>query len=358
MAQEPVTRQPGACFVSTLARAVQALGKVDPHILELVCAEILDRRSAVTWEDIAGQDTAKRLVQELVVWPMLNPHLFKGARAPPKGLLLFGPPGAPALAACSCGCCSRAPPEGLLLFGPPGAPVLGCLQLWVLCARPARGPAALRAARRARAWLPAAVGAVRAPRPRACCSSGRQARPLWLPAAVGAVRARRPRACCSSGRQARPCLAACSCGCCVRAPPEGLLLFAPPGAPLLWLPAAVGAMRARRPRACCSLGRQARLVTVSACVRSVAHLHSAAQHLHLRPRPVQPACTRTLTSFIQQAMSQRRGSLPCAGGVKRSLGFRVPNQPEMLSGVASRDGEDAAGQGGCRQHPRHILHQP
>jgi len=31
----------------------------------------------VQWNDIAGQDQAKRLVQELVVWPMLNPHLFK-----------------------------------------------------------------------------------------------------------------------------------------------------------------------------------------------------------------------------------------------------------------------------------------
>lgn len=31
----------------------------------------------VSWDDIAGQETAKRLVQELVVWPMLNPHLFK-----------------------------------------------------------------------------------------------------------------------------------------------------------------------------------------------------------------------------------------------------------------------------------------
>ncbi|EIE23907.1 AAA-domain-containing protein [Coccomyxa subellipsoidea C-169] len=71
----------------------EALQKLDPRIVEMVCSEILDGKSSVQWDDIAGQDQAKRLVQELVVWPMLNPHLFKGARAPPKGLLLFGPPG-------------------------------------------------------------------------------------------------------------------------------------------------------------------------------------------------------------------------------------------------------------------------
>lgn len=55
----------------------EALQKLDPHIVELVCNEVVDRGAGVAWEDIAGQEAAKKLVQELVVWPMLNPHLFK-----------------------------------------------------------------------------------------------------------------------------------------------------------------------------------------------------------------------------------------------------------------------------------------
>ncbi|KAL0044341.1 hypothetical protein WJX82_000756, partial [Trebouxia sp. C0006] len=66
-----------------------ALQKVEPAMLELVCNEVVEQGGHVQWNDISGQDQAKRIVQELVVWLMLNPHLFKGARAPAKGLLLW-----------------------------------------------------------------------------------------------------------------------------------------------------------------------------------------------------------------------------------------------------------------------------
>ena len=68
-----------------------------PESLKLVargsiCNDIMEN-TGVCWTDIVGQGEAKQLVKEMVVWPMLNPNLFKGARSPPKGLLLFGPPG-------------------------------------------------------------------------------------------------------------------------------------------------------------------------------------------------------------------------------------------------------------------------
>lgn len=50
---------------------------IEPPILELVCNEVVESGGTVTWDDIAGQEQAKRLVQELVVWPMRNPDLFK-----------------------------------------------------------------------------------------------------------------------------------------------------------------------------------------------------------------------------------------------------------------------------------------
>ena len=45
------------------------------------------------WDDIAGLEFAKRTCQEIVVLPIISPHLFSGLRRLPKGLLLFGPPG-------------------------------------------------------------------------------------------------------------------------------------------------------------------------------------------------------------------------------------------------------------------------
>ena len=47
----------------------------------------------MSFDDIAALDTAKRLLNEAIVLPLMMPELFTGIRKPWQGVLLFGPPG-------------------------------------------------------------------------------------------------------------------------------------------------------------------------------------------------------------------------------------------------------------------------
>ncbi|XP_061383447.1 fidgetin-like protein 1 isoform X2 [Danaus plexippus] len=69
------------------------LRNIDPKMIELIENEIIDKGTPVGWEDIAGLEHAKSVIQEAVVWPLLRPDIFTGLRRPPRGILLFGPPG-------------------------------------------------------------------------------------------------------------------------------------------------------------------------------------------------------------------------------------------------------------------------
>ncbi|KAK6089573.1 hypothetical protein P3W45_001455 [Vairimorpha bombi] len=66
---------------------------VETHILDRIKSEIVESVNNIKWDDIVGLDNVKRIINEIVLWPMLRPDLFKGLRGPPKGLMLFGPPG-------------------------------------------------------------------------------------------------------------------------------------------------------------------------------------------------------------------------------------------------------------------------
>ena len=52
--------------------------------MDLIESEIVENGTVIHWDDIAGLNSAKEAVHESIVWPMLNPKLFKGIRAPPK----------------------------------------------------------------------------------------------------------------------------------------------------------------------------------------------------------------------------------------------------------------------------------
>jgi len=69
---------------------VNAYREITPTAMREVYIEV----PTVHWNDIGGLEDVKEELKEAVEWPIKNPEVFKrmGIR-PPKGILLFGPPG-------------------------------------------------------------------------------------------------------------------------------------------------------------------------------------------------------------------------------------------------------------------------
>lgn len=66
------------------------LRRVRPSALREVAVEV----PRVRWSDIGGMDDVKRGLRECVEWPLTRPEAFvRMGIAPPKGVLLYGPPG-------------------------------------------------------------------------------------------------------------------------------------------------------------------------------------------------------------------------------------------------------------------------
>src|SRR5881398_2727371 len=68
----------------------EALKEVEPSAMREVLVEVPD----IKWEDIGGLEGVKEELREAIEWPLKYPELFAQMNAvPPKGLLLYGPPG-------------------------------------------------------------------------------------------------------------------------------------------------------------------------------------------------------------------------------------------------------------------------
>ncbi|KAF1886255.1 hypothetical protein Lal_00045485 [Lupinus albus] len=65
----------------------------DPDLAEMLERDVLETSPGIRWDDVAGLNEAKRLLEEAVVLPLWMPEYFQGIRRPWKGVLMFGPPG-------------------------------------------------------------------------------------------------------------------------------------------------------------------------------------------------------------------------------------------------------------------------
>jgi SpoVK/Ycf46/Vps4 family AAA+-type ATPase len=78
---------------SSYTHSASINSQYDDKLKEVILKDLLLKIPNVTWDDIVGLSTAKRTLKEAVILPAMRPDLFKGLRSPPKGVLLFGPPG-------------------------------------------------------------------------------------------------------------------------------------------------------------------------------------------------------------------------------------------------------------------------
>ncbi|MEA2071606.1 MAG: AAA family ATPase [Asgard group archaeon] len=65
----------------------------DEELHEAISDIIVVEKPNVKMSDVAGLADAKRALREAIILPMKRPDLFKGARNPWRGILLFGAPG-------------------------------------------------------------------------------------------------------------------------------------------------------------------------------------------------------------------------------------------------------------------------
>ncbi len=60
---------------------------------EALSETIVMEKPEITMDEVANLENAKQALREAIVLPLERPDLFKGARKPWRGVLLFGPPG-------------------------------------------------------------------------------------------------------------------------------------------------------------------------------------------------------------------------------------------------------------------------
>lgn len=87
-----------SCFDPETGSLVKELQCLDPQLVRTIGFDLMDSdesETGITFKDIAGLSSQKKNIEEAVIWPLSRSDIFEanGLLEPPKGVLLFGPPG-------------------------------------------------------------------------------------------------------------------------------------------------------------------------------------------------------------------------------------------------------------------------
>lgn len=105
----PLRPRPGAGILTPAAwggdlRRSAGEGEADGESSKLrgaLASAIVSEKPNVSWDDVAGLESAKDTLKEAVILPVRFPDLFKGKRQPWKGILLYGVRQSPRLPLCA-----------------------------------------------------------------------------------------------------------------------------------------------------------------------------------------------------------------------------------------------------------------
>ena len=85
--------KPSEAIDTEVDSKASAVSSEEQELIDTISGTIVTESPNVKWEDIAGLENVKQALREAIVLPIAKPELFKGARKPWSGILLFGPPG-------------------------------------------------------------------------------------------------------------------------------------------------------------------------------------------------------------------------------------------------------------------------
>lgn len=111
---------PGTCNPRfTIPASLEPVGKLLSYCCTFLkgLLRVLRGCMAVRWEDIGGLEEVKQRLRQAVEWPLQHPDAFQRlGLSPPRGVLLYGPPGnLPFPALLSCNIDPGAPAEEYLM---------------------------------------------------------------------------------------------------------------------------------------------------------------------------------------------------------------------------------------------------